>query len=320
MGLSGCETLQFYTQGASGQIEILQKSQANQELVSDPGTTAALRQRLLFARELTDFATNHLALPGNRAYQKYADLQRDHVVHVLHAAPEFSLEPRTWYYPFLGELDYRGYFSKTDAESYAQKLRSEEGLEVHLGGTDAYSTLGVFHDPLLNTFIDYPEINFAETIFHELTHHRIFKKNDTTYNESLANTVAEEGIRRYLTYKNRPTALADYEQRLSRRRSFFALVEETKIRLTALYASGKTEAAMRKDKSAILATLKNEARDLQTRWGTKQLESWLATDLTNAHLLSLATYNQRIPEFQALLKEHSGDLESFFQALEKDSM
>ncbi len=314
--LSNCETLRFYTQGVEGQMEILRKSRPNAKVIAAPETNVELRQRLRLAERICDFATQEIALPGDSAYHKYADLSRDHVVFVIHAAPEFSLEPKKGFYPIVGELDYRGYFAKQDAEAYAASLR-EEGYEVHLGGTDAYSTLGFFHDPLLNTFIDYPEIDFAETIFHELTHRRIFVNGDTTFNESLANTVAEEAIRRWLIAEGRRAELADYEERLVKRRDFYARIATTRDELTALYASGLPDNQMRRRKQEILNNLKQRARALQKRWGGKQLEEWLKLDLTNAHLLALVTYNQQIPRFKKLLKESDGDFEVFFQKVEK---
>ncbi len=313
--LGGCQTLHFYSQGVQGQMEILSKSTSNEKLLASPETSDALKKKLLLAEELCGFASKELALPGDSAYHKYADLGRRHVVFVLHAAPEFSLQPKSWHYPVIGELDYRGYFKEADAEAYADKLRTD-GYEVHLGGTDAYSTLGFFHDPLLNTFIDYPEIDLAETIFHELTHRRIFKSGDTTFNESLANTVQQEGVKKYLRAKGRRAELADYEERLVRRRDFYNEIAITRGQLTTLYASGKPEEEMRREKQAILSKLKTRARTLQDRWGTKALENWLRLDLTNAHLLALITYNSGMPMFQKLFEEAGGDFETFFKLVE----
>lgn len=314
--LSGCETLQFYGQGVRGQVEILRKSRPNAEIIAAEETPGNLKKKLILAEELCDFAREELTLPGDSAYHKYADLGRRHVVFVLHAAPEFSLEPKTWYYPIIGELDYRGYFKEEDAEEYARKMEAE-GYETHLGGTNAYSTLGVFHDPLLNTFIEYPEIDLAEIIFHELTHRRIFKNGETTWNESLANVVQEEGVRKYLHSNARWTELADYEERLLRRRDFYDEIAVTREQLTRLYSSGVGEDEMRAEKKRILGKLKTRARSLQNRWGTKALEGWLRMDLTNAHLLALITYNSEMPKFRKMMEECGGDFERFFEMVER---
>ena len=316
IALSGCQTIGFYTQGIAGQAEILRKSKPNHEVIASPETPDTLKARIALAEELCTFASENLALPGDSAYHRYADLERRHVVFVLHAAREFSLEPKTWHYPIVGELDYRGYFKEADAMAYAKKL-ADDGYEIHLGGTDAYSTLGVFHDPLLNTFIDYPEIDFAETIFHELTHRRYFRDGDTSFNESLATMVAEEGMRRYLRSKGRSADLADYEERLVRRREFYDEIDLTRRQLTALYASATPENEMRSRKAELLANLKTRARALQKRWGGKALEEWLSMDLTNAHLLALITYHHGMPRFRKLLDESDGDFETFFRKVEK---
>lgn len=314
--LSGCQTIGFYSQGVAGQAEILWKSKSNDRVLASSATPDSLKRRLILAEELCDFASAELALPGHSAYHRYADLGRKHVVFVLYAAREFSLESKKWKYPIVGELDYRGYFKEEDAMAYAEKLRAES-YEVHLGGTDAYSTLGFFHDPVLNTFADYPEIDFAELIFHELTHRRVFRKGETTFNESLASAVAEEGVRRWLASEGHHADLADYEERLIRRRDFYNEIDTTRSELTKLYSSGLPETEMRKRKHAILAELKSRARALQRRWGGKQLESWLQLDLTNAHLLPLITYHSETESFRKLIKESDGDLEAFFRKVEK---
>ena len=297
-------------------MEILRKSRPSAEVIADASTPETLRKRLLLTAELCDFAGRELALPGDSSYAKYADLGRRHVVFVLYAAPELSLEPKTWHYPVVGEMDYRGYFKEEDAAAYAKQLESD-GYETFLGGTDAYSTLGFFHDPVLNTFADYPEIDFAELIFHELTHRRVFRNGETTFNESLANAVAEEGVRKWLISKGSRADLADYEERLIRRRDFYREIDITRRDLTDLYASKLPEEEMRKQKIAILKELKDRARALQRRWGGKQLEAWIRLDLTNAHLLPLITYNSETETFRKLLKESGGDFEAFFRKVEE---
>lgn len=315
--LQSCGTMGFYGQGIAGQFEILRKSRANHVVIEDKATSQAVREKLILCKELCEFAKNELNLPGDDAYHKYADLGRKHVVYVVQASPEFSLEPKAWRYPIVGELDYRGYFDEEAARKYADKLESE-GYDVHLGGTDAYSTLGFFHDPVLNTFIDYSETDFADLIFHELTHRRFFRSGETTFNESLANAVAEEGVRRWLASKGNQGDLANYEKRLVKRREFYSEIERTRALLEKLYASSSPEAEMRARKADLMAELKQRAAALQKRWGGQALKEWISKDITNAHLLVFVTYHEQIPKFQKLLAECGGDFESFFARLEDD--
>lgn len=310
--LGSCQTLGFYGQAIGGQAEILRKSKPIPPMLADPATDPALRRQLQSVQEIRAFASDHLTLPGDESYGRYADLGREHVTWVLYAAPEFSLEPKTWWYPTLGRLDYRGFFREEDTEELAAKLRAE-GLDVQTGGVDAYSTLGWFHDPVLNTFVHAADVDLAELIFHELTHRKLFRSGDTMFNESLANAVAEEGVRRWLKHEGRLADLKKYEARLVRRAEFYDRIDSTRAELERLYASGASPDEMRKKKAALFADLRDRFRELRRKWGGRGLEGWLTRDINNADLVSLATYQEQVPAFHRLLEECGGDLELFFK-------
>ena len=314
--LPSCQTVRFYGQAVHGQFEILQKSRPNSEVTADPATSPGLRRRLAAVERIRRFASDHLSLPGDESYGKYADLGRDHVVWVLYAAPEFSLEPKTWFYPFIGEIDYRGYFHEQDTDMLAARLR-KSGYDVFVGGVDAYSTLGWFHDPVLNTFVGYPEIDLAETIFHELTHRKVFRNGDTVFNESLATVVAEEGVKRWLRHEGRLAELRKYEGLLVRRREFYQEIDRCRWRLESLYASSQPASVKRREKAAVLSRLRDQFRELRRRWGGHGLEDWLKEDIHNGHIVSLKIYADKMPAFQSLLAECDGDLDVFFKKAER---
>lgn len=312
VALTSCQTVHFYQQALGGQMEILRKSRPNAEVIASPETSPLVRKQLTAVEGIRKFASDHLSLPGDESYGKYADLGREHVVWVLYAAPEFSLEAKKWFYPAIGEMDYRGYFREQDTVAYAAELRAE-GYDVFIGGVDAYSTLGWFHDPVLNTFVNYPDIDLAETIFHELTHRKVFHPGKTVYNESLANTVAEEGVKRWLRHEGRLADLKRYEGRLIRRREFYKEIDRSRSQLERLYASGKPAAEMRGEKAAILAKLRDSFRELRRKWGGRGLEEWLKQDINNGHIVSLKLYAEQMPLFEKLLDECGGNLELFYK-------
>lgn len=310
--LNSCQTVGFYQQAVGGQWEILAKSKPIPPLLADPATDPALREKLAAVQEIRRFASEHLGLPGDESYGKYADLGRDHVTWVLYAAPEFSLAPKTWWYPTLGELDYRGFFREDEAKNLADELKSQ-GYDVEVGGVDAYSTLGWFHDPVLNCFVDYSEVDLAELIFHELTHRRLFRNGDTAFNESLATAYAEDCVKKWLSHHRRMKDLQAYEQLLVRRKQFYDQIDATRARLEVLYASKLPADEMRTRKRALMKSLQDQFRELRRRWGGRGLESWLEQDLNNAHIVSIMTYHKNGPVFHRLLEEVGGDPDAFFK-------
>ena len=113
------------------------------------------------------------------------------------AAPEFSVEPKEWCYPIVGCVAYRGYFVERRARAFAARLRAPR-VRRERGGVAAYSTLGHFDDPMLNTMLGWSDVELASIIFHELTHQMIYRADDADFNEAFATTVEEEGVRRWL--------------------------------------------------------------------------------------------------------------------------
>lgn len=314
--LTSCETLSFYTQAVRGQAQITLSRRPIQTVLADERTAPALAAKLQLAQQLVAFAESDLALDSSGSYQHYTDLKRKHVTNIVHAAPEFSLEPKTWWYPVVGRQDYRGYFDEDDAKRLIAKLQAE-GLDTYTGGVDAYSTLGFLNDPLLNTFIDYPEVDLAELIFHELTHHRYYEPDNTPKNEALAEVVAREGTRRWLRKKGDMKALKTYELRLERRAQIRQKITETTDRLRHLYARDLSEEVMRKEKTAELTRLRKDIITLYADW-EQRADNFLSTPLNNARLNAFTTYEAFVPPFEKLLEKHDHKLEPFFQEIEKN--
>ena len=245
---SGCSTVAYYAQAAAGHLELLQRSRPVDDWLADEATPAPLRERLQLSQRMRDFAVQTLALPDNGSYRRYADLQRSAVVWNVVAAPELSLTLKSWCFPVLGCVGYRGYFDRAAADALATQLAAE-GWEVRVYGVPAYSTLGwtdwLGGDPLLNTFLQWPEGELARLIFHELAHQVAYASDDTTFNESFATAVERIGGARWLERHAAPAARAEYAALQSRREDFRALTLKARRELEAVYASALTDAAKR---------------------------------------------------------------------------
>ncbi len=312
---SGCSNLGYYWQSMNGQLDIWRRERPVEEVIADPATPEATRTKLARVLEIRDFASRELGLPENRSYRNYADLERSFVVWNVFAVPEFSVQPLRWCFPVAGCVSYRGYFSKNEADRFAAEAAAQ-GHDVYVGGVPAYSTLGYFADPVLNTIIHYSDVEIARLLFHELAHQAVYAKDDSAFNESFAVAVEREGVRRWLakTADTRQREAFERNQRI--RGEFVRLIGKFRGRLDALYRSRVAPEAMRERKRAILAELETEYRALQKGgWGGfAGYDFWFQGKPNNAQIASVAIYSERLPVFEILLKREGGDLTRFYAA------
>lgn len=321
LALSGCSAtsldLPYYLQSAQGHFAVMRQARPIDDLLADGSVDPRLAAKLAQALRIREFASRELGLPANGSYTRYADLGRPFVVWNVFAAPELSLQLRQWCFPVAGCVAYRGYFDPAEARRLADELRAQ-GWEVHLAGVPAYSTLGWFDDPVLSTFIHYPEAELARLIFHELAHQVVYLKGDTTFNESFATAVEEEGVRRWLAHRADPTLESEYRRFAERRRQFVELLAGHRQRLEAVYASGQSDDGKRAAKAEVFASLQARYAELKAGWGGfAGYDRWFGEAPGNAHLASVATYTALVPGFRRLLAEHDGDLPRFFDAVRR---
>ncbi len=278
-----------------------------EDLLADPQTPQDLRARLLLAREIRAYAVKELKLPDNPSYRSYADIGRPYAVWNVVAAPEFSLEALQSCFPVAGCVSYRGFFAQEDAERYAAGLRAQ-GNDVRVYGVAAYSTLGRFDDPLLSSFVRFPDAALARLMFHELAHHVAYVKDDSTFNESFAVAVEREGLRRWLAATGRTEAQKELLAAQEKNKAFISEIEQTRARLRVLYRQRIAPEAMRERKRAELDGLKAKLA------GYERFKNLVPN---NAFLASFATYTDLVPTYEHMLREEGGDLERFYARVKK---
>jgi predicted aminopeptidase len=312
--LPGCGSL-YLLQAARGQAQILVDRRPITAVVADPKTPTTVRDTLAEVTAARDFASHDLGLPDNRSYRVYADIGRPYVVWNVVAAPEFSIAPRQWCFPIAGCVTYRGYFRQKSAQAYADKLAAQ-GDDTVVEGVPAYSTLGHFDDPILNTMLQYGRDQLAAIIFHELAHQLLYVANDSAFNEAFASTVEEEGLARWLTFKGRPEAIESFRRGAARAREYSDLLAQARRDLAAVYASKLPPRQMRAAKQARLAALGDAIRATEKRLGSPSgYGAWAAKGFNNAELASVATYEDCMPGFKRMLAQQDGDLPRFYAAV-----
>jgi predicted aminopeptidase len=313
LAVQGCGSL-YVAQAAKGQVQLLTARRSIERVIADPKAPADLKARLESVRAARQFAARELGLPNNKSYTTYADLKREYVVWSVVATPEFSVEPKEWCFPIVGCVAYRGYFSEARAGKFAARLRAE-GFDTMVGGVPAYSTLGKFNDPILNTMMAYGDDELASIMFHELSHQLVYIPDDSSFNEAFAVAVEREGLARWLKFRGREADLAKYLKRRERVAENMRIVARYRAQLDALYHTPLEPAAMRAHKAEVFAALVRELKALDVRYGT---QSGLALELegkpNNARLASLATYYDCVPGFERLIAQNGHDLPRFYAA------
>ncbi|MDP9531621.1 aminopeptidase [Pseudomonas protegens] len=313
--LNGCSSVAYYSQLASGQMHLLRARTPVAQVVADPNRDPTLRAHLAQSQRARSFASQHLHLPDNNSYRLYVDIGRPYVVWNVFATPEFSLSPQTHCFPIAGCVAYRGYYSQGAARGEAA-LQRQKGMDVAIGGVEAYSTLGWFDDPIISSMMHWGDERLATLIFHELAHQRFYVKDDTEFNESFATFVEQEGTRQWRAYRGLPPQdNADVRQQ----DQFIQLLLDARKRLEQLYAQPLSAEQMRQRKAQEFEVLRRDYRQLRDReWaGSKRYDAWINAPLNNARLLPFGLYDQWVPAFAALFKEVNGDWSAFFLAVEK---
>jgi len=323
LATSGCSNLAYYAQSVNGHLALVQSAKPVPEWLADPQTPAALKDRLALSQRIRDFAVSELKEPDNASYRRYGDLKRSAAVWNVVAAPELSLKLQTWCFPVVGCVSYRGYYRQADAEALASELRAQ-GLEVSVYGVPAYSTLGKLPrfdwlaDPLLNTFIAYPEGELARLIFHELAHQVAYAPGDTVFNESFATAVERIGGARWLAEHANAQAREDYERYDSRRQDFRVLTARYRDQFDALYSSSASDADKRAGKAALMQRLRADYETMKAeRWGGfSGYDGWFAR-ANNASFGVLAAYNELVPAFERLHEREGRDFGRFYAEVKR---
>ena len=335
LALTGCSSLGYYWQSVSGHLQMLSAARPVDDWLADTQTPEQLKQRLLLSQRIRSFAVDELKLPDNASYRRYADLKRAAVVWNVVAAPELSLTLKTWCFPVAGCVGYRGYFDEADARAEAEQLDAQK-LETSVYGVPAYSTLGLMNwaggDPLLSTFIRYPEGELARLIFHELAHQVVYAQGDTMFNESFATAVERLGGERWLaaeSARGNTSAPGDYAAFDQRRRQFRALMLSTRHELAAIYKENSPAAPEERAQAAIKSVATQAAKaqamqrfraryaELKSEWGGyAAYDPWVAR-ANNASFAAQAAYDELVPGFEALFKREGRSWPRFYDAVRR---
>lgn len=296
-----------------GQLSLLSKREPIEKVLEKKDLSEDTRRKLELVLEARSFAETELGFALGDSYTSYVETGRPYVVWNVIVSPEFSLDPLEFCFPIAGCVTYRGYFDKSMAIKEAEKYRSE-GHDVFVGGVTAYSTLGWFDDPVLDTFFSTTDLNLVALLFHESAHQLVYRPGDTTFNESFASTVEIEAVRRWLLHRGAIEEFEQFQSFRKRQKQFIDLVEGKKKELEGIYQSQLEESEKRQGKERWIKALRRDYNILRQSWGEHDdYRNWVDAEINNARLSTINTYYLLVPQFEALLRSENGDLARFIE-------
>ena len=314
--LCGCADLGYYWHNANGHLSVMNQRVYIDDLLADEQLDAGLRERLVLVQEIRRFAIERLDLPANGSYRSYVELDRPYVLQNIFAAAEFSTRLHEWCYPVIGCAGYRGYYDETRMLAYVDQLKAD-GLEVYIGEVPAYSTLGWFDDPILSSFIDWPDYRLAGLLFHELTHQQVYIEDDTSFNESLASAVQQVGTELWLQSRQQHQQLDRLNAWLGYREEVIALIESTRAKLAKLYVLDINDAEKRDRKARAFDAARAAHAEIADRHKIEEgFTRWFSDELNNAKMGSVSAYNSLRPAFVNMIRAQDLDFAAFYDYVE----
>jgi predicted aminopeptidase len=297
--VASCQTFGFYRQAAVGQLKILEQRRPTARLIAAPDTDAALRARLVEVSAMLQFAQTRLSLDPKKRYSSYVHLDAPYVVWNVFATPEFSTRPTQWCYPIVGCAAYRGYFHARDAQELARHLIASQH-DATVGGIAAYSTLGWFDDPLLSTFINWPNPDLAGLIFHELAHGRVFIRGDTSFNEALATFVERRGVLEWLQWRGDEDEVRRTTARWAEADRFVQYLLDWRAQLQRLYDRPYNTTAQRLLKAELMTEIASCYATHRDQLGGGASDWFFRESVNNARLVPFAAYHELVAGFAGL--------------------
>ena len=314
--LNGC----FLWHVSVGQLKLLSRRQPVEEVLSQATLSEQEQDKLRLIMRVRLFAMDQLGLHVDDSYTTFVDVGGPYVTYNVSAAPKDALRPYVWWFPIVGRVPYKGYFSKEAAVRQARTLEAR-GYDTYVRGVRAYSTLGYFDDPILSSMLAYPDFALINTIIHELVHRTVWVKGSVSFNESLASFVAAKGVRAYLAEQYGADAPPSqrYQDLRADTKVFRAYMYDVVQRLETLYQGPLSRAEKLRQREQIFAAATSDYPSVFPRMKTKRYQRYFERrTLNNAVLLSFRRYNRDMSFFEQAFAAHDGDIRrmiDFFKTL-----
>lgn len=301
VGCGGCSP-SYVLRAAYEETRILWSREPIDEVLEREDLSEEERAKLELISEARRFAEEDLGMNVGGAYGSLAEVPPGALLWVVSASDRFRLRSYTWWFPIVGDVAYKGFFHKGDADGEAADLE-EEGYDTYVRQSAAFSTLGWFDDPVLSTWLEGKPVPIVRLVIHELLHRTTYLSGETTFNESFATFVGNAGAIAFFEARDGPDAETTREAReawsktIDRSERWDAAMRE----LRALYREGEQGERTQEE-------MLEERREIFTKFGAKK-------DINNAVILASHAYLAHLDRFACVLDEEDGGVRAALERI-----
>jgi predicted aminopeptidase len=301
------------------QVRIMSKREKLSELVQKKDIDTQLKKKLQLVEELRKFAIRQLYLNPKGGFEYFVQLDREAVGWHVTASYPLKFESYTWWFPIVGSVPYKGYFSKQPAIAAEEELK-KKGLDTRLRITAGYSTLGWFSDPLFSTQITENEYELVSLIFHEMAHATVYINGDSLFNESFASFIEDIGVQNYYTSMNTPEAnqqLSEYLKLKTTNSFLLSEIRTTAMLLHTMYESELTDAEKKIEKKKLIELFKDKIIQNSQNLSEEKIKKFRERELNNEDFIGILRYNSGEAFFQQKFEAVNRNFSEFYTEMQK---
>jgi predicted aminopeptidase len=313
--ISGCSPF-YVMRAAYEEGKILWRREPISDYLARPGLNQDTREKLELVLAVREYARDAIKLNVGGSYSSYTYVDRPDLTYVVIAAPKTELRPYTWWFPFLGQVPYKGYFSREEAQAEVERLQAE-GYDANVRAAAAFSTLGWFDDPLVNNLLRLNKVRLANVIFHELFHNTVYVKGAGAFNESAANFVGHRAAIDFFRQRNGEGS-AEYRDAVRAwelEKEFADFAGGLVITLTDLYRRDISLADKLRLREQVFTQGKAEWAERIAAGSARRYRGFLQRPLNNAVLIHYVTYLTNLTLFESLYAAEGKSLARFVAAV-----
>lgn len=303
---------------SSGQVGFITAREKISDVIVNPKTDDLIRRKLELIEKARRFAIESLFLNEKGGFVYYTKLDREELGWNVSASYPLKFESYTWWFPVAGNVPYKGFFDFSLAMEEEKKL-IDKGFDTRIRVTGGYSTLGWFSDPVFSTQLRNSDDNLAGLVFHEMAHSTVYFQGDSTFNESYASFIEEEGVNSFYKTLEGENSKTLAERDLFRRENsiVMGLIIKTAAKLKTLYDSGLADSVKLLRKNELIVEFKNEVVSNAKEFRKFDQERFMKKKFNNEDFKGALRYNSGTRFFRKKLSELNGNFQLFHSEIGK---